>query len=72
MCDSPRRTVSLLIPIRYFGGPLIAVENSGGKWLHELDVCEECRLKRWVVCLADAPVFDRTAVTTLLVQADIF
>ena len=46
MCDSPRRTVSLLIPIRYFGGPLIAVENSGGKWLHELDVCEECRLKR--------------------------
>ncbi|KAI0721718.1 cysteine proteinase [Cerioporus squamosus] len=30
----------------YSGGPLIAIENSGGKWLHELDVCGDCRLKR--------------------------
>ncbi|KAL7283349.1 hypothetical protein ACG7TL_002778 [Trametes sanguinea] len=30
----------------YTAGPLIAVENSDGKFVHELAVCADCRLKR--------------------------
>ncbi len=43
------RRVSLLwlTTIRYPAGPLVAVENTDGKFLHELDVCAECRLKRY-------------------------
>ncbi len=41
-----RGVVPLLTVTRYSGGPLIAIENTDGKWLHELDVCGDCRLKR--------------------------
>ena len=30
----------------YTGGPLIAIEKTGDKYLHEADVCADCRLKR--------------------------
>ncbi|TFK92421.1 cysteine proteinase [Polyporus arcularius HHB13444] len=40
----------------YSGGPLIAIENTDGKWLHELDVCRDCRLKR-------RTSFDMTEIT---------
>ncbi|TBU50715.1 cysteine proteinase [Dichomitus squalens] len=30
----------------YSAGPLIAIENTGGKYIHDLPVCLDCRLKR--------------------------
>ncbi|KAI0637029.1 cysteine proteinase [Trametes polyzona] len=40
----------------YSAGPLIAVENSGGKYAHELAVCTGCRLRR-------RTSFDMTEIT---------
>ncbi|KAI0646997.1 cysteine proteinase [Trametes meyenii] len=40
----------------YPGGPLIAVENSGSKYTHELQVCADCRLQR-------RTAFDMTEIT---------
>ena len=31
---------------RYSAGPLIAIENTSGKYVHGLSVCSDCRLKR--------------------------
>lgn len=31
---------------RYSASPLIAVENTNGKYVHDLGVCSDCRLKR--------------------------
>lgn len=33
---------------RYPGGPLIALENNGDEFVHDLPVCQECRLDRCV------------------------
>ncbi|KAI0748066.1 cysteine proteinase [Daedaleopsis nitida] len=46
----------------YSGGPLIAVENTGGKFLHELEVCGDCRLKR-------RTSFDMTEITIRVLGA---
>ncbi|KAM5535206.1 hypothetical protein V8D89_011142 [Ganoderma adspersum] len=40
----------------YSAGPLIAIENTNGKYLHELGVCSDCRLKR-------RTSFDMTEIT---------
>ncbi|KAI0664864.1 cysteine proteinase [Cubamyces menziesii] len=40
----------------YSGGPLIAIENAGGKYTHELAVCADCRLQR-------RTSFDMTEIT---------
>ncbi|KAI0670438.1 cysteine proteinase [Trametes maxima] len=40
----------------YPGGPLIAVENSGGKYTHERQVCADCRFRR-------RTTFDMTEIT---------
>ncbi|KAI0362032.1 cysteine proteinase [Trametes cingulata] len=40
----------------YSAGPLIAIENSGGKYTHELAVCADCRLQR-------RTSFDMTEIT---------
>ena len=32
--------------ISYTGGPLIAIEKTGDTFMHEINVCTECRLKR--------------------------
>ncbi|KAI9064377.1 cysteine proteinase [Trametes sanguinea] len=40
----------------YSGGPLIAIENSDGKYVHERAVCADCRLKR-------RTSFDMTEIT---------
>ncbi|KAH9951255.1 cysteine proteinase [Amylocystis lapponica] len=40
----------------YSGGPLIAVENTGGKLVHDLSVCDGCRRKK-------KSTFDMTEIT---------
>ncbi|CDO68332.1 hypothetical protein BN946_scf184799.g59 [Trametes cinnabarina] len=45
----------------YSAGPLIAIENSEGKYTHELGICADCRLKR-------RTSFDMTEITIRILR----
>ncbi|KAJ3545017.1 hypothetical protein NM688_g5677 [Phlebia brevispora] len=47
----------------YPSGPLIAIENDGSEWVHDLSVCQDCRMER-------KTSFDVTELTVRLLRAE--